>query len=378
MKYMGSKRAMLQNGLGSLLKTESAKSDRIIDLFCGAASVSWFVAQNIDKPVQAFDLQSYAIVLASAVLSRTKTDQCVDVALDWLVRAEITRSQFQKWSVASRLDSSGLNTATWSHGAKRICEASIPDGVIWNSYGGHQLSPTQAPTFDAMLQAIPKAKPSAVFCRAITIIAASQCAASPGHTAQPFKANHSAGPFLREAWMRCPLAYARKAISSLGPSFARVKGAAQVADAVEIAKNFNHTDLVFVDPPYSGVHYSRFYHVLETIARGSCGNVTGVGRYPPHEERPASSFSRKGESVGALERLFERLSQTGCTVVMTFPANKCSNGLSGTKVLNRAEHWFKVVKKKVKTRFSTLGGNNSHRDARQMSSEMILLLKPKG
>ena len=44
MKYMGSKRTMLLNGLGTLLKAEMPKHDRVVDLFCGAGSVSWFAA----------------------------------------------------------------------------------------------------------------------------------------------------------------------------------------------------------------------------------------------------------------------------------------------------------------------------------------------
>src|SRR4051812_30409375 len=111
MKYMGSKRVMLQNGLGSLLKEHANKSDRVVDLFCGAASVSWFVAQNIERPVHAFDLQSYATVLASAVLARTQKNQCVDIASKWLQRVEASRMDGDKWAAAAKLDARGLNTA---------------------------------------------------------------------------------------------------------------------------------------------------------------------------------------------------------------------------------------------------------------------------
>jgi len=377
MKYMGSKRAMLQNGLGSLLKSEAVKGECIVDLFCGAASVSWFAAQNIDRPVCAFDLQSYSIALASAVLTRTHANQSVARAERWLTSADATRRELSNWSRASALDSHGLNTAAWSSRAKQLCEEPLPDCIVWTSYGGYYFSPTQSLTFDAMLRTLPTDEPSACLCRAVTIVAASQCVASPGHTAQPFKANRTAGPFLREAWKRCPMEYARKALSALGPVVARVRGSAKVADAVQIAASFKHTDLVFVDPPYSGVHYSRFYHVLETIARGDCGKVSGTGRYPPPDERPTSSFSRKGEAPAALARLLDRLSQSGCTVIMTFPAKQCSNGLSGQSVLSTAQRWFHVAQKRVKTRFSTLGGNNSHREARQLSAELIFLLRPK-
>ena len=43
-----------------------------------------------------------------------------------------------------------------------------------------------------------------------------------------------------------------------------------------------------------------------------------------------------------------------------------------------AKKWYKVEEKnRVESNFSTLGGNNTNRDARKKSKEMILLLKPK-
>ena len=51
--------------------------------------------------------------------------------------------------------------------------------------------------------------------------------------------------------------------------------------------------------------------------------------------------------------------------------------LSGDAVKDSAEQWFTVAKQSVKTRFSTLGGNNQNRHARQNSSELILLLRPR-
>ena len=54
---------------------------------------------------------------------------------------------------------------------------------------------------------------------------------------------------------------------SLASIHAKQIGASKVADANKAAHQVREGDLVFLDPPYSGVHYSRFYHVLETIAR---------------------------------------------------------------------------------------------------------------
>jgi adenine-specific DNA-methyltransferase len=70
MKYMGSKREMLLNGLGEVLEQELVGAKRFIDLFTGSAAVAVHVARNFDVPVLASDLQSYSVVLANAVLRR--------------------------------------------------------------------------------------------------------------------------------------------------------------------------------------------------------------------------------------------------------------------------------------------------------------------
>jgi hypothetical protein len=154
-------------------------------------------------------------------------------------------------------------------------------------------------------------------------------------------------------------------------------GSAEVADANKAAVILQKGDLAFLDPPYSGVHYSRFYHVLETIARGECPQVSGTGRYPPPKERPRSKYSLKSESLAALRELFEAISVRGARAILTFPQRRCSNGLSGRLVTNLANEYFETEQHWVAAKFSTLGGNNEHRYARRATRELILLLRPR-
>ena len=379
MKYMGSKRVMLQNGLGDLLRAESSTAGRVVDLFCGAASVAWFAATELGKPVIAFDLQEYAAVLAGAVVRRTEPLNAKSIVDSWIAPAKKTRSQMKGWREAKELDEKAPNTATWRKRSQELCDSDVAakTSLIWSRYGGHYFSPTQALSFDAMLRALPRDDQLRDVCLAAVIVAASQCAASPGHTAQPFKATRTAGRYLREAWKRAPFEYAEQAVKGLCPLHATVEGMAEVADANEAAKTLEAGDLVFVDPPYSAVHYSRFYHVLETIARGRCGSVEGVGRYPPSDERPNSAYSRKDKSRNAMDELLKALAGRRCRVVLTFPKEICSNGLSGDGLEEMAKHYFEVARKTVKTRFSTLGGNTANRAAREVSDELILGLRPR-
>lgn len=68
MKYMGSKRAMLRNGLGEALDRAITDKGRFVDLFAGSAAVSWHVAQRYSIPVFASDLQQFSVALALGVL----------------------------------------------------------------------------------------------------------------------------------------------------------------------------------------------------------------------------------------------------------------------------------------------------------------------
>ena len=137
---------------------------------------------------------------------------------------------------------------------------------------------------------------------------------------------------------------------------------------------YKRQDLVFLDPPYSGVHYSRFYHVLEGVARGEVGEVTGQGRYPEQSARPISDFSKLSTSRKAFNELLEILARKKANVIVTFPAGKASNGLSGDDVKALAADHFRLEEVKVSSRFSTLGGDSKHRAARQQADEMILTL----
>ena len=376
-KYMGSKSALLANGLGELIIEEAQRAGRVVDLFCGGSSISWFAAENIELPVFATDLQQYAVVLARAVVERTKPLDPVTVTDEWFSAVLRLREGSETWLAAQSAETGHNNIAQFVNASRDLCTQVADSGPIWASYGGHYFSPSQSATIDAMLEALPQQEPVRTVCLAATIAAGSHCAASPGHTAQPFQPTRGAAPYIAEAWAKDPLVVARRTLMHICSRRANVAGEAAVGDAVSVASVLSSSDLVIVDPPYSGVQYSRFYHVLETIARGRAWPVTGSGRYPPLKSRPQSSFSRPSQSMQALWSLLENLSRARATVIFTFPAGPSSNGLSGDIVTEVASRFFNVEEQRVIGRFSTLGGNNTNRSARSEVEELVLLMRTK-
>lgn len=375
MKYMGSKRWMLRNGLGHTLDKASASASRFVDLFAGSGAVAAHVAKKRAIPVVAYDLQKFSVVLTRAIVGRDKKLDVDQIWENWKKRGA---------RIADRIEPPNEQRVTkpfvkecreWSESRK-----SLP---ITKAYGGHYFSPTQAVWIDALRKTLPVKEPGRTVALAALIQAASECAAAPGHTAQPFQPTQSAKRFLKDAWSRDICVRVERALNVIAKSHAQTIGKAKVGDANSVVSGIRKGDLVFIDPPYSGVHYSRFYHVLETIARGKCGPVSGVGRYPETSERPRSRYSVKTESADALEKLLMKVSEKKASAIITFPAHECSNGLSGTEAKRIAKQYFSVKTKTVHSKFSTLGGNKktegdgNGRAARQHASELILVLSPK-
>lgn len=370
MKYMGSKKAMLTNGLGELLVEQTQRSRRFFDPFCGSAAVSWFVAENTDRKVIAGDLQKYSVELANSILQRDRaiSDSESIIFKEWIANGK-------KEIQALEIDLKIKKTKKYVTENKRWSSKSSFN--ITNAYGGHYFSFNQAIAFDVLLNSLPQAEPFKSIALASLIEAASNCVSSPGHTAQPFGTTDKGLDAIIEAWKRDPLVYVKRTIESISLRHANSIGNSFVSEANELLNDLHEGDLVFLDPPYSGVHYSRFYHVLETISRQTKVEVSGKGRYPAPDERPRSDYSLKGKSQKAVETLLFQISNKKASAILTFPSEMCSNGLSGSIIKDISSRYFRVKKEIIKGKFSTLGGNNENRPARQASTELVLLLEPK-
>jgi adenine-specific DNA-methyltransferase len=370
---MGSKRAMLGNGLGDLIDSElrTNRYERFVDLFAGSAAVSWHVAQLYPLEVLANDLQLYSCVMARSLLDRIKPLDSGEMWGDWVSAARPMVDEARPPDIA-HLNLKKVNLV-------RAWAELFPEETLVHAYGGHYFSPLQVTWIEALRSALPKGQQRSV-CLSALIVAASRAAAAPGHTAQPFQPTSSALRFIEESWQRSIPNLVREALETLSEQHALERGSAVQMDANEVSLTLKTSDLVFLDPPYSGVHYSRFYHVLESIANGRAGLVSGVGRYPAAAKRPQSKYSNKGTALQAVDDLLRRLAGRRVTALFTFPDHDCSNGLSGSEIVRTATQYFKVQVKPVASTFSTMGGGysrNPSRTARHSARELILVLRPK-
>lgn len=382
MKYMGSKRAMLTNGLGVLLDQAIAGRTRFVDLFSGSGAVTRFVATTHEIPVVAVDLQRYAALLAGSVIHRTSPIATVDEWAEWNARARaVLMRQPDVLEFAEALQVTHDQNFTGKGYARNVeltrdaCQVLLKEQSLGRAYGGYYFGLMQVLWLEALRQTVPNGNLQEVAIAAL-VEAASECTASPGHTAQPFAPTIGGMPHLIGAWSRDIVERTKRRFEELGAQHAKVRGTALVGDAVQRASDLKAADLVFVDPPYSEVQYSRFYHVLEGVACGFVEDAVGVGRYPPLACRPQSNFSRRLPAVQEFQKLIAGIAVSGAHALVTFPEAEASNGLSGTQVEEISSRHFSVARRVVKSTFSTLGGTGATRDARQGTTELILHLIP--
>jgi len=368
MKYMGSKTALLGGELGDILIGEAATASRFVDLFAGSGAVAHFAAQHTELPILSIDLQEYARVLAAAIIERTSSLVDDPGLSDWLTTSEETvaggypRPLTAEYVRATRADA-----------------GSASEGFITRHYGGHYFSLVQARSLDALYAGLPDSGQLRTVALAALLHAASACAAAPGHTAQPFQPTATLLPYIEQAWSRDVREVARSNVKLLAPVFAAVKGEARVGDAQSSVAALREGDLVFCDPPYSAVQYSRFYHVLEGIALGGWEEVSGNGRAPARASRKTSEFSMKSKAPTAMKNLLTGLRERGCRVIITFPDADASNGLSGQDIIALAAEDWTVEPHYVDSVHSTLGGSSegSARGGRKKLKEAVIVLSPR-
>lgn len=374
---MGSKSSLLRGELGDTLLKEASGANRFVDLFSGAGSVGHFIAENLPVPVLSVDLQEYSRALAGSITERTHPLPVQEMGASWI---DVVRDSLAGDVLFDSLKEPihRLGKATVLRARKKSSE--MPQtAFISRHYGGHYFSPQQAYVLDRLFGSLPKDPLERSTALAVLIHTASVSAASPGHTAQPFQPTTRLIPHIRKSWSKDVLAECHKQLEVLGARHALVKGTALVSDALTVCDDLGPDDLVFCDPPYSAAQYSRFYHVLEGIARGGWPEVSGAGRSPAHGLRSSSDFSMRSKATTAMEALLSKLHEKSCRVVITFPDAEASNGLSGKDIVRIAASDWTVHERHVASTHSTLGGSSSNggRGGRRKLQESVLIMTPK-
>jgi adenine-specific DNA-methyltransferase len=234
-------------------------------------------------------------------------------------------------------------------------------------FAGGYFSLAQSVQFDAIRFAIDSAAEPHERDRALGawIWAASLVINSPGHTAQYLKPNSKPiaariGAFWRrDVWDEFKRAFID--LRPHGTAAWRQANDVVVGDAIDFLRSPSATKagVVYADPPYTKDHYSRYYHVYETLYRYDFPDSKGEGRYPSN--RFTTDFSKATGVQKAMETLAERVVGQDAALVLSYP----SNGLlhqTGAELLPILRTAFRRVKvSSFAARHSTLGASSGSR-----------------
>jgi adenine-specific DNA-methyltransferase len=275
-KYMGSKATLLPFIGENLGKVHT--SDRpLVDLFAGACAISGGFGHA--TKIISNDIQEYSATIGSAYLRMAPNAAKHDVValagkfarekLDQLPRdlAHEEDCSLEEFNAVEERNRALLNT-----------EFSIPYHLFTRAYSGTWWSAEQCAWIDAIRQALDSLLEAGLFTEpdyhlGLTCLmhAMAYTSQGTGHYAQYRDAK-------TDASMKDIHKYRRQSVSD----FFNRKFAALIkwnnANAIDLGHELTSLDykhclekippsVVYADPPYAFVHYSRFYHAIETAIK---------------------------------------------------------------------------------------------------------------
>lgn len=378
--YLGSKLRLIQP-IRDAVEQVVPVGGRVCDLFAGSGTVS--LGLRHAWGVTAIDIQEYSRVLTSAVLnppddaapgaavlrdaSKSELLKRLRYALDPLIAYEAGCLAEAESGSMERLcelleqgslvlaASGALNKASSLGDAQaaaleRLTSEGLAQGsssVISRYYGGVYFSWEQALELDARLDLAHAAPPSARdHLLAVLMSVASDAVNTVGKQfAQPIRPRDSKGqPKLH--LVRQTLRDRRLDVDDLTAAWLRRYAAIPPARHEHLAvrgdfeevleEHIDAVDLVYADPPYTRDHYSRYYHVLETMAlrdepalsttKIRTGGVPMPSRGLYRDERHQSPFCIKSKAPLAFDALCRRVAAAGKPLLISYSPYKEQEG----------------------------------------------------
>lgn len=338
--YLGSK-LRLTDTIGKLIDDLDPDQGSVCDLFAGSGTVSFALSRN--RNVIAADIQEYSRVLCSALL---RPDAIHTDASEELLRKAARREReleqniapilvYEQEAIDRAFDSPELICDLAEHGSlisegrgtpkltkaikesvARIAKADVTSSLMVTRYfGGSYFSFRQSLQIDSILGVIPGGKNS---CLAALVSTASTIVNSVGKQfAQPMRPRRKDGSIKTNLIQQM----CRDRLQDLWKVFrnwlARYRGISQTrqhrilrGDYRQVLREIPDASVIYADPPYTRDHYSRFYHVLETLCLRDSPEVsttwsdgpTSRGLY--RTDRHQSPFCIKSQAPDAFDELF--------------------------------------------------------------------------
>jgi len=329
-KYMGSKAKIINFVSESI---ESVYDGGVVcDLFAGACSLSGALGKTY--PIHSNDIQNYSAIISSVYLKPIQNIDVEELILDATINYKKARV-----NIPDNLEYSGFTTLKQFNKIENNNRKLINENfrnhyhLFLKNYSGTWWSAEQCLWIDAIKQSIDKRVKRAEwgdaeysFSMAILLHAMTYSSQGTGHFAQyrDAKTKSSMEDINIYRQKRLQDLFVRKFNQMQDWASDNVEDQGHTASTEDYKSCLNKLDggTVYADPPYAFVHYSRFYHAMETLCLYDYpdiqikGGSMVKGRY--REERHQSPFCIRTQVEGAFEELFNGVKSAGANLALSY------------------------------------------------------------
>ena len=327
---MGSKTKIIDyvvNGINEVRRPSAT----VLDLFAGSCSLAGAIGRQ--AAIHSNDIQSYSAVLADAYTNSWKSENSPEA--DQLLSAaekEVDKTIRDLGDYLVKYDRDLTLPEFVALEEKQRELIDIDFGSEWHlflkNYSGTWWSAEQCLWIDAFRKVADDYKEDPTFSVIMSslMFAMAYSSQGTGHYAQYRDANtHSSMKDIMIYRMRDVRAlFIRKyseVISTLPKSAPNTLSSATSLNYSDALKSFAG-GTVYADPPYCFVHYSRFYHALETLVKYDYpeiqikGGKIVKGRY--RVDRHQSPFCISSKVPKAFEDMFRGVQETNSNLVLSY------------------------------------------------------------
>ena len=395
LNYLGSKLRLL-DFIENSVKDIACQGTGVCDLFAGSGCVSRKLSHHF--PIVACDIQNYSKVICSALLN--KCDVTEENINEFFISINNDSANKLRKTFApliemeqEAIESKDLEVLTCilEHGSLEVFNiepvvSSLSDqlgavsrqlekyglynekSVISRYYGGVYFSYRQAVEIDVILEGIHSFIPSDkqdLFLAALLSTASDVVDTVGKHFAQPVKARDSKGRIKSTVYNKA-VKDKTLDISSLYREWLLKYKDLDKSDYMHVVLQGDYEQclkqlpdnvkIVYADPPYTRDHYSRYYHVLETITlrdspqistvtiHGSTHVSNGIYR----DDRHQSPFCIKSKAPEAFRKMFELTAEAHRSLLLSYsPYDETKNShprvVTMSQLISMAKEYFNNV-----------------------------------
>lgn len=127
-------------------------------------------------------------------------------------------------------------------------------------------------------------------------------------------------------------------------------------NAIDLLKDesiMQKVDVIYIDPPYTNAHYSRFYHILETLVNYDYPDIEFNGRYS--KNRFQSAFCQKKQAAKEFETMISLCSKQNKKIIISYSdTTQCL--ISYDEICSICKKYYKnIYINKIKYLYKNLG-----------------------